>query len=165
MDEMIPFLRAIAANPGDDAPRLAFADWLTEHDQPERAEFIRLQIELTRTDPGGEGYAEKTVRMHRCGVLTQKGKQPFFDYLPTKKCKIAFHRGFIESIDTAGAEQIDSSGLDLAIRSGRAARRSHVLQPDDGRGAPLPRRPSEPVTRGIWTKRPMHAVGKWAIGQ
>src|SRR5262249_23230049 len=28
------------------APRLVYADWLDEHGQPERAEFIRLQIEL-----------------------------------------------------------------------------------------------------------------------
>ncbi|HEY1379394.1 MAG TPA: TIGR02996 domain-containing protein [Gemmataceae bacterium] len=36
------FLRAIAAKPGDDLPRLVFADWLDEHGQPGRAEFVRL---------------------------------------------------------------------------------------------------------------------------
>lgn len=122
MDEMLPFLRAVAANPGDDAPRLAFADWLTEHDQPARADFIRLQIELARTDPADDGYAEKTARMRRCGVLTQKGKHRFFDHLPTKKLKIAFRRGFIEAIDTADADRIDTSGFDLvplqALRTG-----------------------------------------------
>jgi len=122
MDEMLPFLRAIAANPGDDAPRLVFADWLTEYDQPARAEFIRLQIELARTDPTDDGYAEKTARMRRCGVLTKKGKHRFFDHLPTKKLKIAFRRGFIESIDTADADRIDTSGFDLvpllALRTG-----------------------------------------------
>src|SRR5262249_48056502 len=30
----------------DDAPRLVYADWLDEHDDPERAEFIRVQIAL-----------------------------------------------------------------------------------------------------------------------
>src|SRR5829696_7436743 len=39
-------LRAIIENPEDDAPRLVFADWLDEHGEPDRAEFIRLQIEL-----------------------------------------------------------------------------------------------------------------------
>src|SRR5688572_30204356 len=43
---------AILANicdyPDDDALRLIYADWLEEHDQPERAEFIRAQIELSR---------------------------------------------------------------------------------------------------------------------
>lgn len=122
MDEMLPFLRAIAANPGDDAPRLVFADWLDEHEQPGRAEFIRLQIELARTDPAADGYAEKTARMRRCGVLTGKGKHRFFDHLPTKKLKIAFRRGFIEAIDTADADRIDTSGFDLvpllALRTG-----------------------------------------------
>jgi uncharacterized protein (TIGR02996 family) len=41
-----PFLRALLAQPDDDTLRLAMADWLDENDQPERAEFIRLQIEL-----------------------------------------------------------------------------------------------------------------------
>ena len=113
MDEMSPFLRTIAENPGDDAPRLVFADWLDEHKQHARAEFIRLQIELERMDPGDDGYPEKTAKTRRCGVFTKKGKHRFFDYLPTKKCKIAFHRGFIESINTADADKIDTSGFDL----------------------------------------------------
>jgi uncharacterized protein (TIGR02996 family) len=37
------FLHAIRAAPNDDAPRLIYADWLEEHGQPARAEFIRLQ--------------------------------------------------------------------------------------------------------------------------
>jgi uncharacterized protein (TIGR02996 family) len=42
------FLRAIAEEPLEDAHRLVFADWLDEHGHPERAEFIRLQIEHDR---------------------------------------------------------------------------------------------------------------------
>jgi uncharacterized protein (TIGR02996 family) len=41
-----PFLRALLAQPDDDTLRLAMADWLDENDQPERAEFIRVQVEL-----------------------------------------------------------------------------------------------------------------------
>ena len=113
MDEMIPFLRMIAENPDDDTPRLVFADWLEEHEHYERAEFIRLQIELAGMDSGEAGYPGKTARMRRCGVFTRGGKFPFFDHLPTAKCKIAFHRGFIESINTVDAETIDTSGFDL----------------------------------------------------
>ena len=43
-------LAVIRAAPADDAPRLVYADWLDEHGQPERAEFIRVQIELARTN-------------------------------------------------------------------------------------------------------------------
>ena len=39
------FLEAILAHPDDDAPRLVYADWLDEHGDAERAEFIRVQIE------------------------------------------------------------------------------------------------------------------------
>lgn len=39
-------LQAIIAEPDDDLHRLAYADWCEENDQPERAEFIRLQIAL-----------------------------------------------------------------------------------------------------------------------
>ena len=40
------FLAAIQAAPHDDAPRLVYADWLEEHGDSSRAEFIRLQCEL-----------------------------------------------------------------------------------------------------------------------
>jgi uncharacterized protein (TIGR02996 family) len=45
-------LAAIIECPGDDALRLIFADWLEENGDPERGEFIRVQMELARTpDP------------------------------------------------------------------------------------------------------------------
>jgi uncharacterized protein (TIGR02996 family) len=43
MSDEDALLAAIAANPDEDTPRLAYADWCDEHDQPARAEFIRLQ--------------------------------------------------------------------------------------------------------------------------
>lgn len=43
------FLPAILANPADDLPRRVYADWLEEHGECERAEFIHVQIELART--------------------------------------------------------------------------------------------------------------------
>lgn len=38
----------ILADPFDDSPRLVYADWFDEHGEPERAEYIRLAIELSR---------------------------------------------------------------------------------------------------------------------
>ena len=43
---MPELLAAIAAHPDDPFPRWAAADWLEANGQPERAEFIRLQIEI-----------------------------------------------------------------------------------------------------------------------
>jgi uncharacterized protein (TIGR02996 family) len=40
---------AVLASPDEDLPRLVYADWLDENGQPERAEFIRVQIELERS--------------------------------------------------------------------------------------------------------------------
>jgi uncharacterized protein (TIGR02996 family) len=37
-------LRAVQENQDDDAPRLVYADWLEEHGDAERAEFIRAQV-------------------------------------------------------------------------------------------------------------------------
>ena len=48
MNDHDALLRAIQDAPDDDAPRLVHADWLEEHGQPQRAEFIRLQCELSQ---------------------------------------------------------------------------------------------------------------------
>ncbi|HEY7427857.1 MAG TPA: TIGR02996 domain-containing protein [Gemmataceae bacterium] len=46
------FIQAIREAPHDDTPRLIYADWLEEHGQADRADFIRIQCQLTRmTDP------------------------------------------------------------------------------------------------------------------
>jgi uncharacterized protein (TIGR02996 family) len=56
------FLQSILANSDDDTPRLVYADWLDDNGRPERAEFIRVQIELARLaedDPRREGLEER----------------------------------------------------------------------------------------------------------
>jgi uncharacterized protein (TIGR02996 family) len=45
MDIEQSFVEDIVARPDDDAPRLIFADWLEDHGDPQRAEFIRRQCE------------------------------------------------------------------------------------------------------------------------
>jgi uncharacterized protein (TIGR02996 family) len=42
------FLRAIQEEPDDDLPRLVLADWLDDHGDAARAEFVRAQLELAR---------------------------------------------------------------------------------------------------------------------
>lgn len=42
-------LAGIRAVPDDDLPRLVLADWLEEHGEAERAEFVRVQCELAKT--------------------------------------------------------------------------------------------------------------------
>lgn len=57
-----PFLRAICQAPDDDAPRLVFADWLDENGDPDRAEFIRLQVQLAR-HPDAAGMAVRCEQL------------------------------------------------------------------------------------------------------
>jgi uncharacterized protein (TIGR02996 family) len=59
--EQTALLAAICADPEDDTPRLAYADWLQEHGDEDRAEFIRAQIELARL-PAEDDAAEMTER-------------------------------------------------------------------------------------------------------
>jgi uncharacterized protein (TIGR02996 family) len=42
------FLDAVRAEPDDDTHRLVYADWLDEHGESARAEFIRIQCQLAR---------------------------------------------------------------------------------------------------------------------
>jgi uncharacterized protein (TIGR02996 family) len=46
----LALLETIHAHPGEDAPRLVYADWLEEHGDTELAEFIRVQIERAERD-------------------------------------------------------------------------------------------------------------------
>jgi uncharacterized protein (TIGR02996 family) len=48
--EHASFLADIDANPEDDRPRLVFADWLEDHGDPDRADFIRVQCELAQPE-------------------------------------------------------------------------------------------------------------------
>src|SRR4051812_31298952 len=93
------FLHDICQNPDDDAPRLVYADWLDDHGGaggPDRAEFIRVQIELARTP--GLDPARRQVLELRQGVLLKKWKvawvKPFHGLFP----RYEYHRGFIERV-------------------------------------------------------------------
>lgn len=54
MSERAAFISAIIKNPDDNTARLVFADWLEENGEPERAEFIRLQIKAKELLNDGE---------------------------------------------------------------------------------------------------------------
>ena len=51
MNEENAFIRAAAKNSEDNVLHLVYADWLEENGQPERAEFIRVQVEQARLPP------------------------------------------------------------------------------------------------------------------
>jgi uncharacterized protein (TIGR02996 family) len=63
--------RAIVADPDDDTPRLIYADWLDENGRPDRAAFIRAQVEAVRAEPFGpvaraaKERADRLLERHR----------------------------------------------------------------------------------------------------
>ncbi len=55
-------LRAVIAAPADDLPRLVYADWLEEHGDPDRAEFIRVQCRLADMSPADPDWVDLSDR-------------------------------------------------------------------------------------------------------
>ncbi|MFO0823599.1 MAG: TIGR02996 domain-containing protein [Gemmataceae bacterium] len=53
---------AVIANADEDTPRLAYADWLDEHGDPDRAEFIRLQIRIANASPAHDNWFDLLER-------------------------------------------------------------------------------------------------------
>jgi uncharacterized protein (TIGR02996 family) len=88
-----PFLRAICEAPDDDAPRLVFADWLDETGDSDRADFIRLHIQLAR-EPDAEGLERRCKELFRqhwarwvaelpdTAILWAEMANPLGSYLP-----------------------------------------------------------------------------------
>ena len=62
MTERDALLRAIFENPEDDAPRLAYADWLEDHADPLQAEFVRAQVAEAAFGPDTERGREMAGR-------------------------------------------------------------------------------------------------------
>ncbi len=87
------FLHDILAHPDDDAPRLIFADWLDEHNDP-RGEFIRIQCalaQLSDEDPHRwplEQREQELLREHEAEWLPK--------FIGNAPC--IFRRGFVEKI-------------------------------------------------------------------
>jgi uncharacterized protein (TIGR02996 family) len=102
-------LRAVIADPEDDAPRLIYADWLDERGQCERAEFIRLQIALTEMPTDDERRPKLRRRaqrlLERCGMTWTEPLRPAVH-------QYHFSRGFVEIV-TCEASRFLRFGQDL----------------------------------------------------
>jgi uncharacterized protein (TIGR02996 family) len=94
MSDWAAFIQTIVAQPDDDTPRLVFADWLDEHDDAARAEFIRLQCEIARMT-GTEG-ARLSAAAAREKELWKAHSQSWSQELPQQwaRTKVRFRRGF-----------------------------------------------------------------------
>src|SRR5262245_38336195 len=69
-------LQAIVESPGEEAPYLVLADWLEEHDDPRRAELLRLHRRLLATCCEPERHPERAVWQARVVGLLAAGVKP-----------------------------------------------------------------------------------------
>src|SRR4051812_27984132 len=85
-------LQAIEAQPDDDLPRLAYADWLDEHGDAARAELIRAQVALAR---GGLSAEQAAGLRQRELALLREHRARWDEALPADlRGAYAYVRGF-----------------------------------------------------------------------
>jgi uncharacterized protein (TIGR02996 family) len=114
MNDREQFLRAIELEPEDDAVRLVFADWLEEHDDADRARFIRLQCEhyrrygsvWPRIDSPHREELEQEI-----DALLKKHHKAWTAGLPAWAQKEPFQRGFLHIWNMTGKQFVQDAGL------------------------------------------------------
>jgi uncharacterized protein (TIGR02996 family) len=109
MQDNDAFLQAIHDAPDDDTPRLVYADWLDEHGEPSRAEFIRLQCALANLSDTDASRWALLARERQ--LLWQHGKG-WAGALRRRVQRYAFRRGFVEDI-TLSADNFLQHGNEL----------------------------------------------------
>lgn len=128
-----PFLQEILAAPGDDGPRLVYADWLEERGDP-RGEFIRIQCELakqpvqpSRLDPLEKDYnhdGPAELRFREAELLRENWRE-WLGSVRGSCTKWSFHRGFIEFIEIDAARFVELASQLFSEHPIRAATIRH----------------------------------------
>jgi len=101
MSDETALLRVIAAHPDEDTPRLAYADWLDEHRDAERASFIRGQIELARLETDSP---HRRVVAFQCRQLLDAREDDWLDPRDAFSFDWNWSRGFVETFTTSPAD-------------------------------------------------------------
>jgi uncharacterized protein (TIGR02996 family) len=132
MSDRKALLRGVIDNPDDDTPRLVMADWFEENGEPDRAEFIRLQVELAREDVAQAeeplpwltrmrvrritGDPDRKRRIERMGELYDAHRKEWESEVAAWARRGAdFCRGFIGYLDATVAQWLKgASGLHRA---------------------------------------------------
>jgi uncharacterized protein (TIGR02996 family) len=111
------FLQDILEHPEDDTPRLIYADWLDDHGDPGRAEFIRVQIELTRLGEDDPRRPELSDREEQ--LLTEHENRWGEPLKSLGAGSVRFRRGLIDFVElnaTTLAEQAEAIFAAAPIR-------------------------------------------------
>lgn len=105
------FLEDIITNPEDNAPRLIYADWLEDHGDPDRAEFIRGQIALEGSLPS---TAARDTLIARGNELLEHHGKKWANSIHGMVKDYTFRRGFIAEV-AVSSEQFLSHAAMLAL--------------------------------------------------
>ena len=92
--EQAALWETIRENPHDDAPRLIYSDWLEEHDDPARAEFIRRQIADERALAEGRRDESSRQNRARANQLLRSHRHRWWTPLHQFLDRTEFQRGF-----------------------------------------------------------------------
>jgi uncharacterized protein (TIGR02996 family) len=101
MSDEDALLAAIAAHPAEDTPRLVYADWLDEHGQPVRAEFIRVQVAIAQKDHLPRAILNRHVDLFkRNQELIDNHRAELLGPLAglADGARVEFRRGFVEEV-------------------------------------------------------------------
>src|SRR4051794_33213202 len=108
MTEHEAFLQAILEAPEDDAPRLIYADWLDDHGDAERADFIRTQVfraRLPADDPRQRELGEREQALLAAHAEAWQAHLPVWARIQPPHFRAAgpargFRRGFLAQVHT-----------------------------------------------------------------
>ena len=111
--------RAVVADPDDDTPRLIYADWLDEHGDPDRAAFIRAQVEAARAEPFGPSARAAADQADR---LLTRHRASWADHLGDRVLGCEFVRGFVGQVTVDARTFPDHAGFIAAAEPVQAVR-------------------------------------------
>lgn len=94
----LELLQTIIQDPDDDTPRLIYADWLEEHGNQARAEFIRAQCESARLFRSGTNLERAFALRAQYTELLRRHEKEWVGEFPNKATSWTFERGFIEYV-------------------------------------------------------------------
>ncbi len=97
MSDEAALLRAICADPDEDTPRLAFADYLDENGNADRAAFIRGQVELATL---ADDSLHRREVAFRCRQLLDANEDEWLDPREAFERDWGWSRGFVETFST-----------------------------------------------------------------
>jgi uncharacterized protein (TIGR02996 family) len=89
------FLHDVCEHPDDDAPRLVYADWLDEHGEADRAEFIRVECELEHTEEYSPRWRQLSARQL---ALIRAHKKEWVKPFKGWTYSTRFRCGFVETV-------------------------------------------------------------------